>query len=158
MGVAISDFGVPANPLLQQASSARLSLVGDEQRWPTPCEAQFERMAYDDPSRLIKWIQSGELSEADLSFAAEALGKVALSESVVDSLLALLRHPSAVVREGAIYGLQPHAPYALGARNVLRAIAETDRSKAVQEAAREAIEEDAGRASGAATAAPSQNR
>ena len=71
-----------------------------------PCEATFEYLAENYPYWLIVLIQSKSLNDAELTFAAEAVGSVNKSPYlIILTLLPLLHHRSAVVREGAIYGI-----------------------------------------------------
>lgn len=65
----------------------------------------FEVMAYRCPADLLAWVADGTLEPGDLAVAAEVLRKVPGS---ADVLLTLLQHPSAVVREGAVYGAEGH--------------------------------------------------
>jgi hypothetical protein len=72
----------------------------------TYCENLFERLAAEDPERLLRMVGSGELEWFDLTFAAEYLGNSSLSsERLAASLLPLLAHGRPVVREGALLGL-----------------------------------------------------
>src|SRR5687767_8980803 len=70
--------------------------------FPTPCENSFKALAKEDPDKLIRWVNSGLLEPADLTFAAEHLGSI---YSSLPTLVHLLTHESPVVREGAIIGL-----------------------------------------------------
>lgn len=103
-----------------------------------PCEKTFQQMAADEPKELVAWILSGELGGPDLSFAAEALGSVEDAALVVPALLEVLTHPSAPTREGAVYGLGPHAERSLEARAALEQVAAHDPSPGVREAAADA--------------------
>lgn len=102
-----------------------------------PSEALFERLASDDPPRLLALLAS-DLEPAMLTFAAEIAGRELSSEDVVPPLMALLRHPSAVVREGAIYGLAHH-PRDDVDRELLRLGAD-DPSTGVRTAANDVLE------------------
>jgi HEAT repeat protein len=55
---------------------------------------------------LISRVTQGDLSPAELPYAAEELGT--REPAPVDLLLGLLAHESSVVREGAVYGLADH--------------------------------------------------
>jgi hypothetical protein len=66
---------------------------------------ELQAMAENDTPRLLSLIESGALGHVELTFAAEYLGKAAAAEGVVLTLLVLLKHPKALVREGALYGL-----------------------------------------------------
>ena len=70
------------------------------------CEATFEYLAQNHPYWLIVLIQSRALENTDLTFAAEAVGLINNSPYLILLvLLPLLHHHSAMVREGAIYGI-----------------------------------------------------
>jgi len=78
-----------------------------------------------------------KLEPWDLTFIAEMLGHRATPP--LHWLKLLTRHPSVLVREGAVYGLAPHVevPWV---QALLQSIASTDASKGVRDAAREALE------------------
>ena len=78
------------------------------------------------------------LEPADLTFAAEDLGRGEDHHMIRRALMPLLDHASAVVREGAIYGLTRHLTPEVCAR--LRDMAATDPSPGVRDAATEALE------------------
>ena len=105
-----------------------------------PSQNNFEYLARHDPPRLLRWISSGTLPDAALTFAAEAAGLIANSLAVVSALLPLLQHASAPVREGAIYGLQRHLAEPR-AREAIKKTLEVDLSTGVREAAQEALEQ-----------------
>jgi HEAT repeat protein len=70
-------------------------------------QAVFECLAKEAPERLIAML-SVEPDPVLLTYAAEVAGQHLPSEVVVPALLALLKHESALVREGAVYGLAQH--------------------------------------------------
>ncbi len=72
-----------------------------------------------------------------LTFLAEDLGK--RTPPPLRYLAALARHPSPIVREGAVYGMAPHVEVS-SVRGMLKDIAVRDENPHVQEAAREALE------------------
>lgn len=75
----------------------------------------------------------------DLTFAAEIAGcRINESASVRPVLLDLLRHPDAIVREGAIYGIAHHLDDEV--RMTLAMMSEYDPSGCIRECAREALE------------------
>jgi hypothetical protein len=78
-----------------------------------------------------------KLQVYDLTFIAEALGK--RTPPPLRYLAVLARHPSPIVREGAVYGLAPHTEFA-SVRGLLADMANLDASPGVREAAREALE------------------
>lgn len=104
-----------------------------------PCEAAFERLAKESPAELARWIDSGKLDPADLTFAAEILGNCDDSALVVKTLLPLLRHNDDAVREGAVYGISRHADGPT--KRELEAIRWHDPSPAVRSAASDANEQ-----------------
>ncbi|EYF00653.1 HEAT repeat domain-containing protein [Chondromyces apiculatus] len=108
-------------------------------RWKEPCEAMFEFLAVQHPASLLRLIEQGKLDAADLTFAAELAGRLKHSEAVRRTLLPLLAHPRAVVREGAIYGLSNHLDEA--SRERLAELVEKDQSPAVRAAAADALDE-----------------
>lgn len=73
-----------------------------------PSEALFEALATEDPVRLVAFLNDPGLDPTFLTFAAELAGRVPEASLVVPPLLALLVHPKAYVREGAVYGLAHH--------------------------------------------------
>ena len=79
-----------------------------------------------------------KLQPHDLTFIAERLGR--RSPAPLRWLELLASHPSALVREGAIYGLAPHVA-ALRCRRVLEGLANADPNLEVRNAAKEALEE-----------------
>lgn len=108
-------------------------------RWNRPCEGAFEVLAARFPHDLAKLIELGRLGSADLTFAAEALGRSELGWLVRHALKPLLTHASPVVREGAIYGLQKHIDGST--RAALSALSRDDPSPAVRLAATDALSE-----------------
>lgn len=103
-----------------------------------PCEATFEWLADHAPTSLAALIDAGTLSVADLTFAAEAMGRISDAALVRATLVKLLGHPSAVIREGALYGLMNHLDD--GVRALLLRLASEDPSPAVRDIARDAHE------------------
>lgn len=106
-------------------------------RWNRPCERAFEVLAARFPHELAKLIELGRLEPPDLTFAAEAMGRSELSWLVRHALTPLLVHASAVVREGAIYGLQKHVDDST--RAALSILSHDDPSSAVRMAAEDAL-------------------
>lgn len=105
----------------------------------TPSEALFERLAVEDPERLLAMLVSNELRPALLTYAAEIAGRGLPSEQCVPVLIQLLHHGAAVVREGAVYGLAEHPGEVVTAK--LRQVAENDSSAGVRAAATGALED-----------------
>ncbi len=108
-------------------------------RWEQPCENAFEYLAARYPGALLSLVQDRRLEAADLTFAAEIVGRLANHVAVRAALVPLLAHAEAVVREGAIYGLTRHIDQAT--RVILERVADGDRSAAVRTAARDALDE-----------------
>lgn len=106
---------------------------------PTLCEALFDRLAAEHPSELFRLIEAGDLAAHDLTFAAEAVGHVSDKPKAVSLLLALLRHESALVREGAIYGLSHFVDDAT-VRTLLKQLADGDPSPGVRAAAADVLD------------------
>ncbi len=71
-------------------------------------EMVFNALAESAPIELINLVRADVLEPHDLTYAAEALGRIADEKKVAPILLRLLSHASAVVREGAVYGLGMH--------------------------------------------------
>jgi HEAT repeat protein len=110
-----------------------IQLVPD---WKGP---SFEQLAVEQPQDLLALVLKGRLAEHDLTFAAEALGRVdeALSLPV---LFALARDSSRLVREGAVYGLSRHVRNA-DVRAVLMRMSKEDPSPGVRTTAAEALDD-----------------
>lgn len=73
-----------------------------------PCEDLFDELAKNDDELLAYALTSGQLGEADMLFAALALGEWGRSEIAIPTLVSLSDHPSMFAREGAIEGLACH--------------------------------------------------
>lgn len=114
-------------------------LVDSRRVFPQHCEEEFIFLARAEPEALVALL-NGKLSDRPelLTFAAEAAGQMPFSVAI-QPLVELLRHPRAVVREGAIYGLAPHLGYSLQAREALRSLVEGDPSNGVRDAAADAL-------------------
>jgi len=93
-------------------------------------EELFDRLVTENPDRLVAMLRPGEIDPTLLTYAAEIAGRGLPFAQVVPSLLALLQHERAFVREGALYGLQHHA-----GKNVteeVRRLADSDSSPGVR--------------------------
>lgn len=112
--------------------------------WDGPCEAWFEALVREDPQRLIELLEGNELEPHLLTFAAEIAGDapVFLYPHVQRALRSLLQHPSATVREGALYGLAKLLPRAqhLTALIQRHAAEANERSPGVRRAARSLLD------------------
>ena len=73
-----------------------------------PSEELFLRLASEDPARLMAFVVSTTLRPGLVARAAELAGEALPAEVVAPALLGLLQHGTAVVREGALYGLRSH--------------------------------------------------
>lgn len=109
-------------------------------KWGGDCDALFAELVDAAPGELAALITFEEVSEADLSFAAEFMGAATNSNLVRATLLPLLKHPVAPVREGAVYGLKRHLDDR--SRNMLARLAAADPSAGVRSAAGEILEDD----------------
>jgi len=109
-------------------------------KWGGYCEGFFRELAQVRPDELASLITQGLLGSAHLSLAAESIGLWNDATQVRSTLTPLLEHGSAVVREGAIYGLRPHLNPAI--RERLHTIAQNDASIGVRDAALEAAADD----------------
>jgi len=86
--------------VLDRKVAKTLSMV-----WHQPCEAVFEYLSIYYIEQLSILIKSGVLKSYELTYAAEYMGRCNDSIMVRDTLVPLLSHPKAVVREGALIGL-----------------------------------------------------
>ncbi len=103
------------------------------------CEAEFERLAAEDPPRLIARLADPNLRPTLLTYAAEIAGRELPSAMVVAPLLALCRHAAPVVREGALLGLAYHSGAEIEAE--VRRMAAEDASRGVRDVARGLLED-----------------
>jgi hypothetical protein len=101
------------------------------------CENLFIQLAAERPKALVRLIQSNVLSPAQLTFAAEHLGKAAASISV-PVLLELLHHESPLVREGALYGLSKHCKNK-DVQDALQKCVQTDVSQSIKDISEELL-------------------
>jgi len=140
-----SSRALPRRPDLDGSPSSLL-LVDTQQAaqvigpvWPVPCEELFQQQALSAPGELVRALQEQKLEDANLSFAAEAAGQLADRRQAIAALRSLLHHRSAIVREGAIYGLMPHLDDRDQAAPLLDPVAQDDPSAAVRSVAQEAL-------------------
>ena len=103
-------------------------------RWRRPCEEVFAHLALSHPDELLVLIEKGGMPPSDLTYAAEVAGCVPGSERV---LFPLLAHGSAVVREGAVYGLAGQLTPRV--RGKLAQLASRDHSPGVRAAAADVL-------------------
>ena len=104
----------------------------------TPSEALFERLAAENPQRLLAMLVANELRPALLTYAAEIAGRTLPSEMCVPVLVPLLYHESALVREGTVYGLAEHLDELVTSE--LRKVSNNDSSAGVRAAATGTLE------------------
>lgn len=115
--------------------------------WPEPfsdeashekySEDLFEKLADHSPAQLIRLVQEGRLKDTDLTFAAEAIGRIRDHSLAVPALRHLLAHPAAVVREGALYGLSRHLTAEV--ERLIGSVAESDNDPCIREVARDIL-------------------
>jgi HEAT repeat protein len=104
------------------------------------CQETFERLAREQPNQLVELIRKERIPDpADLTFAAESLQRAPNDQGVLEVLMALLSHPSPLVREGAIYGWASHMT--LAAMTAIQRLASSDPSRGVRAAAQAALED-----------------
>ena len=116
------------------SSSCFENVEGSERLTP----ADMKRLAASGIRTLVAHVNSGAMRPAQLALAAELIGDMGDRVTAERTLLALLRHDSPLVREGAVYGLAKlDSPSSLEA---LRLVAYSDRSPGVREAATEALD------------------
>jgi HEAT repeat protein len=95
-------------------------------------ELAFETLCALDPSAALAALQSPDAPGYLLTYWAETASDILHPSVVVPALIGLLKHPEAIVREGALLGLQRHDdPRILAAAEALLA----DPSQAVRETA-----------------------
>ena len=138
-------FGIPSSREKPSSSPATWSPVEflANKMWPNPCEAKFKYLAEHDVPTLRRYVMTAKLGEAHLSIAAEILGRADDEDQTVRAfLLELLRHPSPVVREGAVIGLYYHvARYDDPLLRRIDELRKNDPSPGVRATADEVIEE-----------------
>jgi HEAT repeat protein len=108
-------------------------------QWPNVCEEMFEVLAERFPEDLLSLISNDTLASSALTFAAEAAGRIPDGAAVRATLMPLLGHASAIVREGAIYGLRGHFNEAVSVK--LSELAQRDPSPAIRQAASDTLDE-----------------
>lgn len=87
-------------------------------------EERLKDLLQTDPELLISLVTTNLLRNDELTFAAEILGELPDKARALALLTPLAAHPSALVREGVIYGLQNlDTPEA---KTLLRQINKTD--------------------------------
>lgn len=96
-----------ANPKTCQKCGWIFAIGEDETKCPKCteeplCEATFEKWSKENPQKLVDFISTYRDRNGRLTFAAEWAG---FCRNSLDSLIKLTSHESAVVREGAIMGL-----------------------------------------------------
>ena len=68
----------------------------------------FEELATKSPRRLIDIVNSGTLEWCELSIALEAAGSLKDATDVYSLLIPMLSHPSSLIRESALVGIDKH--------------------------------------------------
>jgi hypothetical protein len=113
-------------------------------------ENLFEKLAREDPHQLADMINNNALKLCDLTYAAKYLGAECNNSNLVRKILVpLLNHPEAVVREGALIGLNCGYDPVTGkdhidepTERIIRDIALLDPSPAVKQVAWDILEDD----------------
>jgi HEAT repeat protein len=123
-------------------SALLAELMGESDRYVEvdmeACPPSYEELALSNPDEILRLL-GADLAPHELTFVAEAAGKLADGNAAVAALLPLLSHASPFVREGTIYGLSRFATRE-AVRERLAALAAEDSSPGVREAAREALD------------------
>jgi hypothetical protein len=100
----------------------------------------FHELATTAPAELAALVQQNVVRDTRLTYAAEILGReVSDATLVLPALLPLLRHPSPVVREGAILGLANHLTHQV--REALRRVRQDDPGPGVRQAAEDTLDD-----------------
>ncbi len=103
------------------------------------CQAVFEELAARSPNELCQIVRDSQAPITRLTYAAEILGRDVATRSAAAILTKTLQdHPSRLVREGAVLGLEHHLERHGVRENLLRA-AHDDPSPGVRRAAAEAL-------------------
>lgn len=104
----------------------------------------FEELATKAPRKLIDIVNSGTLEWCELSIALEAAGHLKDSTDVNSLLVPMLTHPSSLIRESALVGIDQHIQMS-GVRpdlfliNEVYRIAQIDTSLSVRHAANDVL-------------------
>ncbi len=106
-------------------------------RWPDLCEDMFDFLAEKHPEQLALLLGSASVRPSDLTFAAEAAGRVADFALIRSAVLRLLGHESALVREGALRGLDGRLDAEIA--GIVRDMAASDSSPGVRAVAGELL-------------------
>ncbi len=98
-------------------------------------EKEMILLATKDPKKLVELMK--DMVHTDLTFAAEHLALCGNQELIKATLLPLLGHESALVREGAVYGL--HNTLDEEVTKVLEVLLESDTNPGVRWAISETL-------------------
>jgi len=129
-----ADATIPRIDLAPVTSSDESAVVCS-----SPGDEMFELLARANPAELLTLLRGGDLSLANLSFAAEAAGRARLPPAeICAALTPLLHHPKGYIREGALYGLAQLDDDQ--ARRLLGEVAATDVDEDVRQVAAEILE------------------
>jgi len=105
---------------------------------PRPSRDELRKLAETNPQSLVDWMKRQD--PGHLTYAAEILGELSPDKDLARrELLPLASHKSALVREGAVYGLSNF----LGdneVRECLSRLSRSDPSPSVREAAEDALD------------------
>ena len=79
------------------------------EKFKQPCEDAFIYLARYYPNCMIVLLESNELKDTDLTFAAEWAGNLITGTEVLGALAKLTIHDSDLVAEGAVLGIRAWA-------------------------------------------------
>jgi hypothetical protein len=135
-----NSFQAETDDDLAGTSSADALIVEEQENSSLllPSEETFARLAHEAPAQLIAWMRSS-MPPAQLTYAAERLGKGNPGQLGLALLIELLRHDKAYVREGAIYGLANHVAHP-NVISALRGVVQEDQVPGLRELAAELLE------------------
>jgi len=99
---------------------------------------QIEHMSDFELDRLLNMID--DFDDTTLTYVAEVIGRREDNPKVIDVLIKLTKHKSALVREGAVYGLSYH-PDNGNVVTALKEMLKVETSQGVKEAIEEVLDE-----------------
>lgn len=130
-------MALPSSIISNPVPSSTVASGEERVRLVDLSEADAFELVANRPEVLLERIHSGDLTNVELTFAAEALSSARKDGSVAQALDVLLQHGSALVREGAVYGAGAYGLQAF--RDRLQALAGNEPSAAVRAAAVDAL-------------------
>lgn len=111
LGVRSGQVKITLGQVVETRRLSKIWRIADYIRasaWDQPCQSMFTELVRRDPQLLIDIIRYWNLSNTQLSYAVETLGYHHSIEEVINTLLPLLRHQEALIREGVVYGFGHH--------------------------------------------------